>query len=226
MSSSPASPYPVPEFRLQWVGEPAPLAAQRYPATAAGVAQAWDSLAYAAGYESQFEHAAVFIVGENNTIAGYRLLAKGNGNSVAIVPMEIVLTAVCAGSSAVLIAHTHPSQDATPSEADIEWTQRASVICELAGVRLLDHVIVASQPSDSRKEFASMRERGHFAKFDAEAATKRAFPTTDRLEQLLLSDPDVAVAVFKAAKKQDADFLEFAERSILNLLRAEFPPLP
>lgn len=44
-----------------------------------------------------------------------------------------------------LIAHNHPSGNPTPSDADDVATSKFYIVCEVHGVKLIDHVIVAGQ---------------------------------------------------------------------------------
>lgn len=48
-----------------------------------------------------------------------------------------------------LIAHNHPSGNLTPSEADDIATNKFYIVCDVHGVKLIDHVIVAGQKTYS-----------------------------------------------------------------------------
>lgn len=206
-----------------WVGAPAPAPSRRIYANPSGVAQAWNEfIAASPGHEAHLEHLAVFTVGENNTISGFRMLAKGSGNSVGVMATELVLTAACAGAISIFVAHNHPDNSVEPSEGDIAWTRKAAAVCEIAGVRLVDHVIVPSRPTSSEPLFASLRDLGHFAKFDADITSQIPTPKADRFECLLLSDPDLAVAMNKAAKEAGVELWDFAGQTVLELLRSKF----
>lgn len=57
-----------------------------------------------------------------------------------------------------LIAHNHPSGNATPSDADDIATKRLFILCNVHGISLADHVIVAGKEvysyfADKRLEF-------------------------------------------------------------------------
>jgi DNA repair protein RadC len=58
------------------------------------------------------------------------------------------------GASAIVLIHNHPSGDPNPSEEDLRMTEALAVACEVVGLELLDHVIVA------RGGAASLRELG------------------------------------------------------------------
>jgi DNA repair protein RadC len=46
-------------------------------------------------------------------------------------------------ASAIVLLHNHPSGDPRPSPEDIAMTREIARACEVIGVPLLDHVIVA-----------------------------------------------------------------------------------
>jgi DNA repair protein RadC len=50
------------------------------------------------------------------------------------------------GASSLILVHNHPSGETQPSQEDEETTRRVSKACNLVGVKLVDHVIVGSNP--------------------------------------------------------------------------------
>lgn len=48
-------------------------------------------------------------------------------------------------SSAIILAHNHPSGICDPSRADISITKRISEAMSLVDVRLLDHFVVSAE---------------------------------------------------------------------------------
>ena len=57
-------------------------------------------------------------------------------------PREILKSTILSNASAIMLVHNHPSGRLTPSEEDILMTARMKKLCDLVGVRLLDHIIV------------------------------------------------------------------------------------
>ena len=84
------------------------------------------------------------------------VISIGNLDSAPVHPREVFAPAVKRGSAAVIVAHNHPSGDATPSPQDIDVTKRLIKASEILGIRLLDHVIVGSGC------FTSMKTEGYF----------------------------------------------------------------
>jgi DNA repair protein RadC len=52
------------------------------------------------------------------------------------------------GATSIILVHNHPSGETQPSQEDEETTRRVSKACNLVGVKLVDHVIVGSDPED------------------------------------------------------------------------------
>jgi len=72
-------------------------------------------------------------------------ISKG-GLSVALVnPRDVLQAAVAEAASAIIVVHNHPSGDPEPSADDIRVTKRIREVCELTGIRLLDHVIIGEE---------------------------------------------------------------------------------
>ena len=81
-------------------------------------------------------------------------ISRGTINQASVYPREIVRAALRHHSSALILAHNHPSGAAYPSDADIRLTRHIRQALALVEVRLLDHIIVT--PTQA----VSMAERG------------------------------------------------------------------
>ena len=67
-----------------------------------------------------------------------------NGRNITMLePKEVLYEAVKAGTSKIIVAHNHPSGDATPSAADVNITRRLVAAAEMIGLEVLDHVVIA-----------------------------------------------------------------------------------
>jgi DNA repair protein RadC len=71
-----------------------------------------------------------------------RLVSIGTAAHTFLAPREVYRDALLLGASAVVVAHNHPSGDATPSADDARITRRLADAGTTLGVDLLDHVIV------------------------------------------------------------------------------------
>ena len=66
----------------------------------------------------------------------------------------IFMRAVYTGASYVVLVHSHPSGDTSPSRQDREITEKIHNAGELIGIPLMDHIIVGS------KGYMSFHEKG------------------------------------------------------------------
>lgn len=77
-----------------------------------------------------------------NTVTGYAEISRGTIESSPVDFRVLARYAVMQGSSAVIIAHNHPSGDPTPSSEDLTMTIRISDAAKLIGFTVLDHIII------------------------------------------------------------------------------------
>lgn len=57
-------------------------------------------------------------------------------------PREILKSTILSNASAIMLVHNHPSNQLQPSMDDIATTARVKQLCDLIGVKFLDHIIV------------------------------------------------------------------------------------
>ena len=75
-------------------------------------------------------------------------ISKGSVNATIVDPKEIVKMASLKSASSVILVHNHPSGETTPSQDDIELTNRIVSACELLGIKVLDHIIIGKNMED------------------------------------------------------------------------------
>ena len=78
----------------------------------------------------------------------------GEPESVGMPVRDIIVDAARLGSSAVVLAHNHPSGDPTPSAADCSATRKLARAAEALDLSVLDHLIFAGG------DWSSMRRMG------------------------------------------------------------------
>ena len=79
----------------------------------------------------------------------------GNLNSSIVSVREVFKTAILSNSASIMCFHNHPSQDCTPSSADIEVTKRLVDAGKIIGIEVLDHIIVCEN------DYCSLREKSY-----------------------------------------------------------------
>ena len=73
----------------------------------------------------------------------------GGTSSINVEAKDVLKEAVKMEMPKIIMVHNHPSGNATPSQADIEFTQIVKQIENLLGVQLLDHIIIGDGTYES-----------------------------------------------------------------------------
>ena len=94
---------------------------------------------------------AVFLTAQNRVIAVDEMF-RGTLTQTSVYPREIVKRALAHNAASVILAHNHPSGEASPSSADRSLTRTLADALALVDVRVLDHFIVAPGASLSFAE--------------------------------------------------------------------------
>ena len=95
---------------------------------------------------------AVLFLDSQNRLQALEELFRGTLTQPSVYPREVVLRALHHSSSAVVLAHNHPSGAVRPSRADEALTQNLKASLALVDVRVLDHIIVAQGQTLSMAE--------------------------------------------------------------------------
>lgn len=90
-----------------------------------------------------------------NRLLGEAELFRGTIARAAVEPRAILKQALLRSAAGVLLFHTHPSGDPSPSPEDLAFTRRLADAGELLGVRLLDHLVLGAG-----HRWVSLRRRG------------------------------------------------------------------
>ena len=70
-------------------------------------------------------------------------IGEGSVNTASISVRKVVETALGANATTVVLAHSHPSGIAVPSNEDIQTTQRIAAALSAVEIHLADHIVVA-----------------------------------------------------------------------------------
>ena len=92
--------------------------------------------------EKQENTFALYLDMQGHLLCESKLGFRGLLNATPFHPREIYRYAIRLGAASVIVAHTHPSGDATPSEEDLSETRRLIETGKLVGIPLDDHVII------------------------------------------------------------------------------------
>jgi DNA repair protein RadC len=88
------------------------------------------------------EHCVQLALDTKHRLIAATTVSIGTCEHTFIGPREVFRDALLHGASAVVVAHNHPSADATPSGDDRTITRRLSSAGDLLGIELLDHLVV------------------------------------------------------------------------------------
>ena len=83
------------------------------------------------------------------------VVAVGILNKAIVHPREVFKTAILSNAASIMAFHNHPSGETTPSQQDIQLTNRLYEAGELLGIKLLDHLIIGDGI------FTSLKENGY-----------------------------------------------------------------
>ena len=83
------------------------------------------------------------------------VVSVGSLNKAIVHPREVFKTAILSNAASVMAFHNHPSGETTPSQQDIQLTNRLYEVGELLGIKLLDHLIIGDGT------FTSLKEKGY-----------------------------------------------------------------
>lgn len=99
---------------------------------------------------------AVLCLDNGLNLLDFKVLFVGGISSCSVCIKQVLRHGLEQGSSQLIIAHNHPNQDATPSDADIHLTETLKQACQTIDLSLVDHIIVG------RNDTLSFAETGTF----------------------------------------------------------------
>jgi DNA repair protein RadC len=102
------------------------------------------------------ETLVVIFVNTRRRVIGHVVAGIGTVDTIICSPTTVFRAAIVAAASAVILAHSHPSGDATPSEADVGVTTMLRRAGDLIKIPILDHLIMGNNGT-----YVSLRESGY-----------------------------------------------------------------
>jgi DNA repair protein RadC len=100
------------------------------------------------------EHLRVLLLDTKNQILASPVIYKGNVNTSVIRIAELFRAAIRHNSTALIMAHNHPSGDPTPSPEDVRVTRQIIEAGNMLDIEVLDHLIIG------QGRYVSLKERG------------------------------------------------------------------
>ncbi|MEW4339714.1 RadC family protein [Chromobacterium vaccinii] len=99
---------------------------------------------------------AVLFLNAQNLLIAYVPMFAGTLTEARVYPREIVREGLRLNAASIIMAHNHPSGNATPSEADVQLTRTVQAACNLVDIRVLDHFVVGTRWVSSLAELGKM----------------------------------------------------------------------
>ena len=96
----------------------------------------------------------VLLLNIHNRVMDIQTIYIGSINATIVRVAEILRPAVINNSTGIIVAHNHPSGNATPSQEDIKLTQDLVQAGKTLDIAIVDHLIIGDG------EWVSMREKG------------------------------------------------------------------
>jgi DNA repair protein RadC len=100
------------------------------------------------------EHLRVFLLDTRNRVLDIVEIYKGSVSSSQVHVGELFKPAIRRTASAIILAHSHPSGDPTPSPDDVAVTRAVIQAGKLLDVEVLDHIVIG------QGRWVSLKERG------------------------------------------------------------------
>lgn len=92
-------------------------------------------------YNKNQEYLYVLYFNSNNELLETKLLFIGTINESVVHPREVFKEAYRLSATYIICIHNHPSNNTTPSKADISFTNSLKQTGLIHGIKLIDHII-------------------------------------------------------------------------------------
>ena len=90
------------------------------------------------------EVARLFLLNTRNCLLKIEDVALGGTSFVKLDIKTVISSAIRVGASRIILVHNHPSGDATPSQADIHFTDKLYNSLIAFNIELIDHIVIGN----------------------------------------------------------------------------------
>ena len=91
-----------------------------------------------------------------NAVIRMMQVTVGLADRTQVHPREVFREAIRDNACRIILAHNHPSGDATPSAQDIQATRQLVEAGKILGIEVLDHIVIGAA---RERSLVSMREQ-------------------------------------------------------------------
>jgi len=125
----------------------------------ASILSSWSALMDYCRAEMQFEpkeQFRVLFLDKKNRLIADEILGKGTVDRAPVYPREVIKRALDLSATALILAHNHPSGDPSPSQSDIDMTNKIINAGKTMGIIVHDHIIIGRNDIVSFKTLGIM----------------------------------------------------------------------
>jgi DNA repair protein RadC len=108
-------------------------------------------------FDPEREIFAVLLLNTRRRVKGHQIVSIGTHDTILVSSISVFRLAIMASAPALVLMHSHPSGDPTPSEADIKVTRDLIRAGQLLKIEVLDHIVIG------KPNHTSLRELGYFS---------------------------------------------------------------
>ena len=102
------------------------------------------------------EQFGVVLLDTKHRVLRTTVVAIGTLNTTVVQPRDVFREAVLGAAASVVVFHTHPSGDPSPSPDDVELTARLAAAGALMGIEMIDHIVLGDTRYCSFKEMGRL----------------------------------------------------------------------
>jgi len=109
------------------------------------ILSSWSALIEYCRAEMQFEakeQFRVLFLDKKNRLIEDEIMGRGTVDRAPVYPREVIKRALDLSATAIILAHNHPSGDPSPSQSDIDMTQKIISAGKTMGIVVHDHIII------------------------------------------------------------------------------------
>jgi len=143
------------------------------------------------------EHFWMLGLANNNRLQYVELVSLGSVNATIVEPMNAFRFTVMKGCIKAIMVHNHPSGDLSPSERDMDMTDRLIQVGNILNITVIEHLII------STKSYLSFNDTGLMLKLEKSEKYVPKFELVERIkrEEKLIREQMVKEAAEKAELK-------------------------
>ena len=98
---------------------------------------------YLSEQDNKREHFGLVYLTAKNSVIDTQILQSGTIDQTAVYPREIARHSLNSGAVSVILFHTHPSGDPSPSGHDSSLTAALKTALAVLNIAIHDHIIIA-----------------------------------------------------------------------------------